>query len=75
MPTLDEIRQKIEQGLPGAQVEIQDPRKDGIHIKAIVKYKGFAGKTMVEQHRMVYDTLKEELKGDVHALGLETKVD
>lgn len=55
-------------------MEIQDPYNDGVHIKAIVKFSGFAGKSIVEQHRMVYATLKDELKAEVHALGLETKV-
>ncbi|PJZ64162.1 BolA/IbaG family iron-sulfur metabolism protein [Leptospira wolffii] len=72
--TIQEIREKIQAGLPGAEVEILDPYKDGVHIKAIVKYSGFAGKSVVEQHRMVYSTLKDELKEEVHALGLETKI-
>ena len=75
MLTVEEIKAKIEEGLPGAKVEIQDPRKDGIHLKAIVVYKGFEGKNLIDQHRMVYDTLREELKEEVHALGLVTKVE
>ncbi len=72
--TIQEIQSKIQSGLPGSEVEIQDPYNDGVHIKAIVKYSGFAGKSVLEQHRMVYSTLKDELKEEVHALGLETKV-
>ena len=75
MLTLDEIKVKIEKGLPGSKVEILDPRKDGVHLKAIVTFNGFEGKSLVEQHRMVYDTLKEELKEELHALGIETKVE
>lgn len=71
--TPEEIKQKIEQGLSGAAVEILDPRKDGVHLKAIVTWKGFAEKSLLEQHRLVYATLKEELKEQLHALGLETK--
>lgn len=71
--TPQEIQQKIEQELPGSKVEVLDPRKDGVHLKAIVTYKGFSGKSLLEQHRMVYDTLREELKKEVHALALETK--
>jgi stress-induced morphogen len=71
--TLEEIKSKIENGLPGSQVEILDPYNDGVHIKAIVTYSGFVGKGVIEQHRMVYDTLKEELKQEIHALGLETR--
>ncbi|MCC5814239.1 MAG: BolA/IbaG family iron-sulfur metabolism protein [Leptospira sp.] len=71
--TIQEIKEKIESGLPGASVEIQDPYNDGVHIKAIVVYSGFEGKSMIQQHRLVYDTLREELKEEVHALGLETR--
>lgn len=71
--TLEEIKNKIQSGLPGSEVEILDPFRDGVHIKAIVTYSGFEGKPMIQQHRMVYDTLREELKEEVHALGLETR--
>jgi stress-induced morphogen len=71
--TLDEIKLKIESSLPGSQVEILDPYKDGVHIKAIVVYPGFKGLRTIQQHRMVYDTLREELKEEIHALGLETR--
>ncbi|PJZ68567.1 BolA family transcriptional regulator [Leptospira perolatii] len=71
--TIEQIRQKIAAGLPGADVTILDPYHDGVHIKAVVKYEGFAGKSILEQHRMVYSTLEEELKEEVHALALETR--
>ena len=74
MMTPEEIKQKIEAGLQGAKADIRDPRKDGVHLKAIVTFAGFKDKTLIEQHRMVYATLKEELKQELHALALETKV-
>ncbi len=72
---LKEIKNKIEAGLPGAEAEIKDPRKDGVHLKAIIRYKGFKGKSLIEQHRMVYATLKDELKEELHALAIETKAE
>jgi stress-induced morphogen len=71
--TLPEIQKKIETGLPGSRVEILDPYRDGVHIKAVVVCDLFAGKSLVEQHRMVYATLKDELKEEIHALALETR--
>ncbi len=73
MLTLEQIKEKIETGLPGARIQVLDPRQDGTHLKAIVIYEGFKGKSLIEQHRMVYETLKEELKEELHALALETK--
>jgi stress-induced morphogen len=71
--TPEEIKRRIESQLPGATVIIQDPRKDGVHLHAIVTFAGFKDKSLIEQHRMVYATLKEELKEELHALGLETR--
>ena len=71
--TLPELKKRIEDGLAGASVEIQDPYNDGVHIKAVVVYPGFEGKTLIAQHRMVYDLVREELKGALHALALETR--
>ena len=70
--TIEELKSRISEGLPGAQVEIFDPRRDGVHLEARVVYAGFEGKSLLEQHRMVYDTIAEELKGDLHALALRT---
>ncbi len=71
--TLEYLKRKIENGLPGAKVQVLDPRNDGTHLKAVVVYTGFKGKTLIEQHRMVYQALEEELKGALHALSLETR--
>ena len=73
--TLSELKARLEAGLDGASVEIQDPYNDGVHIKAVVVYPGFAGKSLIEQHRMVYDLVREELKGELHALALETRAE
>ena len=71
---LEIIKQRIKSGLVGSVVEVLDPRNDGIHLKAIVTWKGFEGKTILEQHRMVNNCIKDLLKEKVHALGLETRV-
>lgn len=69
---IHELKSRIENGLPGASVEILDPRRDGVHLQANVVYQGFDGKSLLEQHRMVYGLLEEELKGELHALALQT---
>ena len=72
---LIEIKNKIEVGLPGSSAQILDPRKDGVHLKAIVVFAGFENMSLIEQHRAVYDCLKDELaSGELHALALETKI-
>ena len=65
----EDIQSKIEQGLPGSQVSVTG---DGRHFEAIVVSDNFAGKGLLEQHRMVYATLGEKVGGDIHALSVRT---
>jgi stress-induced morphogen len=64
----------IRQALPDAQVEITDLRGDGDHYAAHVVSAAFAGKSRVEQHKMVYDALKGGMGDELHALALQTGV-
>jgi stress-induced morphogen len=69
-----QLEQMIRQALPGAQVEITDLRGDGDHYAAHVVSAAFAGKSRVEQHKMVYDALKGGMGDELHALALQTGV-
>lgn len=66
---IDEIRKMIETGLPGSTVEVDG---DGTHFSAIVVSGEFAGKTMVQQHQLVYRTLGGKMGGEIHALAIRT---
>lgn len=67
-----EIERLIKQALPDAQVTIEDLRGDGDHYAAHVISPAFAGKTRVQQHKMVYDALQGRMGGELHALALQT---
>ena len=71
MPTAEELKQRIEAALPGAQADVDGA--DGVHFQAVVTSPAFAGKTRLEQHRMVMDVFAGELGGAIHALSLKTK--
>ena len=74
MPNPKELKDKIEKNLLGSNVEVIDERDDGMHYKAVVRNPGFKGKSLVEQHRIVLDILKEDFKnGSLHSLSIETK--
>ena len=45
----------------------------GAHLAVLIIYKGFAGKSLVEQHQLVYAALKEEMREQVHALKIKTR--
>ena len=64
------IKQLIEAGMPGAQVEVRGD--DGVHFEARVISEAFAGKLPLARHRMVYATLGDKMGGEIHALALKT---
>ncbi|MDQ0350050.1 MULTISPECIES: BolA family protein [Ancylobacter] len=69
-----EIERLIKEGLPDASVEIRDLAGDGNHYAATVIAESFRGKSRVQQHQMVYATLKGQMGGVLHALALQTNV-
>jgi stress-induced morphogen len=68
----EELKRRIEAALPGASVRVGTFRGDD-HFEAHVEAPQFAGKPLVEQHRMVYAALEPLLGGAVHALALRTR--
>ncbi|MBL4838992.1 MAG: BolA family transcriptional regulator [Kordiimonadaceae bacterium] len=70
----DDIVKLIQEDLPGATVTMEDLRGDGDHYAAHVIFEGFRGKSRVQQHQMVYKSLKGRMGGELHALALQTSV-
>jgi stress-induced morphogen len=67
-----EIEALIKAALPDAKVTIRDLAGDGDHYAAEVVSASFKGKSRVQQHQMVYDALKGNMGGTLHALALQT---
>ncbi len=67
-----EIEMLIRKSLPDADIKIVDLAGDGDHYSAKVTTKLFKGKTRVQQHKMVYDSLEGKMGDDLHALALQT---
>lgn len=72
--TCDEVQQLIEQGVPEAKASVEDLTGTGDHFSAQVSSPAFADKSMIQQHKMVYDALGELMGGAIHALQLKTTV-
>ena len=70
---LKEIENFIKEAMPDAIVEIQDLAGDGNHYSATVTYSQFSGKSKIEQHKMVYNSLKGRMGNELHALAIKTK--
>jgi acid stress-induced BolA-like protein IbaG/YrbA len=67
----DDIKKLIEDGLPGSEAMIYGD--DGSHFDGVVVCADFEGKSMIQQHRMVFDTLGDRMQtGVIHALSLKT---
>ena len=67
-----EIETLIREGIPGAEVTIEDLRGDGDHYLAGVVSEAFRGKSRVQQHQMGYQALQGRMGNDLHALALQT---
>jgi stress-induced morphogen len=69
----EEIERLIKERLPDAEVTIEDMAGDGDHFAATVVSEAFRGKTRVQQHQLVYEALRGNVGGALHALALQTK--
>jgi stress-induced morphogen len=70
---LKDIEKYIKEALPDAIIEIQDLAGDGNHYSATVSSKNFTGKSKIEQHKIVYSSLKGKMGNELHALAIKTK--
>lgn len=73
MPSADELKQRIEAAIPEARAEVEDLTGGGDHFRATVVADAFAGRSRLEQHRMVYGIFGEEVGGPIHALSIKTE--
>ena len=71
--SIDDVRERIEKALPGAQVDVGTFSGDD-HFEAVVEASQFEGLSTVDQHRMVYAALDGVLGDAMHALALKTRV-
>jgi acid stress-induced BolA-like protein IbaG/YrbA len=65
----NEVRQLIETGLPGAQVQVMSD--DDTHFESVIIAPQFAGKRMIQRHQLVYATLGALMGREIHALSIQ----
>ena len=70
---LNEIESLIKEAMPDAIVEIKDLAGDGNHYSATITSSQFSGKSKIEQHKMVYNSLKGKMGNELHALAIKTE--
>tara|TARA_B100001029_G_C14609484_1_gene208235 strand:+ start:20 stop:250 length:231 start_codon:yes stop_codon:yes gene_type:complete len=70
---IDEIKKLIISSIPDAYIEIKDLMGDNNHYSAIIKSKVFKGKSKIEQHKMVYKSLRGKMGNELHAFSITTE--
>ena len=70
---IDEIKKLISASIPDATIEIKDLMGDSNHYSAIIKSKLFNGLSKIEQHKLVYKSLKGKMGNELHALSITTE--
>ena len=70
---IEEIKKLIKETIPDAIIEIKDLMGDNNHYAAIVSSKQFIGLSKIEQHKLVYKSLKGKMGNELHALSITTK--
>ena len=73
--TKEDLEKHIKNSIPDSTIIIEDLRGDGDHYSATVISKSFKGKTKIEQHKMVYNSLEGKMGNELHALMLKTKTE
>ena len=68
-----EITELITASLPDATIEIKDLMGDNNHYSAKISSKAFNGISKIEQHKLVYKSLKGKMGNELHALSITTE--
>lgn len=69
MVTPESIHLNIEQGMATEHLSVDG---DGRHFEAVVVSDAFAGKSRVQRHQLVYQTLGDRMREEIHALSIKT---
>ena len=69
MVTPESIQINIAQGMATEYVSVEG---DGTHFEAVIVSEAFAGKNRVQRHQLVYRTLGDRLREEIHAFSMKT---
>jgi len=70
---LEEIKKLIKKSIPDATIEIKDLMGDSNHFSATIKSSQFNNISKIEQHKLVYKSLKGKVGNELHALSITTE--
>lgn len=76
-----EIKNRLEKQMNLEHFEIKDftgrhsnhkLNEGGFHLEAVIVSKEFEGKNLIDRHRLVYDSVGDLMKHEIHALSMKT---
>ena len=70
---IEEIRRLIIESIPDAKIEIKDLMGDNNHYEATIISSKFNNLSKIDQHKLVYKSLKGKMGNELHALSLITE--
>tara|TARA_Y100001935_G_scaffold175313_1_gene145020 strand:+ start:22 stop:252 length:231 start_codon:yes stop_codon:yes gene_type:complete len=70
---VEEIKKLILESIPDATIEIKDLMGDNNHYSATIKSSKFNNLSKIEQHKLVYKSLKGKMGNELHALSITTQ--
>tara|TARA_B100001121_G_C18577366_1_gene567961 strand:+ start:332 stop:562 length:231 start_codon:yes stop_codon:yes gene_type:complete len=70
---VDEIKKLIQESIPDASIEIKDLMGDNNHYSAKIKSRVFNNLSKIDQHKLVYKSLKGKMGNELHALSITTE--
>jgi acid stress-induced BolA-like protein IbaG/YrbA len=68
-PTPEDVRRYIAAGLECSVLQVEG---DGRHFTALIVSPAFEGKSRVARHQLVYASLGQRMREEVHALSMRT---
>jgi stress-induced morphogen len=71
--SIKEIKDMITASIPDATIEIKDLVGDNNHYSAKIRSQIFNGLSKIEQHKLVYKSLKGKMGNELHALSITTE--
>lgn len=71
--SITELRQLLSEAFPDGTIDVVDLAGDNDHYQASIVSTQFEGKSRIQQHQMVYQSLKGKMGDELHALALKTR--
>ena len=70
---IEEIKKLIKDSIHDASIEIEDLMGDNNHYSATITSSKFNNLSKIDQHKLVYKSLKGKMGNELHALSITTK--